>query len=42
MSSGGQFAVSPDMHEPIGYIPPVEAGANYDRQLARQASTVEA
>ena len=28
--------------EPIGYIPPVEAEANYYRQLASQVSTVEA
>ena len=28
--------------EPIGYIPPVEAEANYYRQLASQATTVEA
>lgn len=28
--------------EPIGYILPVEAEANYDRQLASQASVVEA
>jgi putative transposase len=28
--------------EPIGYIPPAEAEANYYRQLASQASTVEA
>ena len=27
---------------PIGYIPPVEAEANYYRQLASQTSTVEA
>ena len=28
--------------EPIGYIPPAEAEANYDRQLASQAPPVEA
>ncbi len=28
--------------EPIGYIPPAEAEANYYRQLASQPSTVEA
>ena len=28
--------------EPIGYIPPAEAGANYYRQLASQAATVAA
>ncbi len=28
--------------EPIGYVPPAEAEANYYRQLANQASTVEA
>jgi transposase InsO family protein len=28
--------------EPIGYIPPAEAEANYYRQLASQASTVAA
>lgn len=28
--------------EPIGYIPPAEAEANYHRQLANQATTVEA
>jgi putative transposase len=28
--------------EPIGYIPPAEAEANYYRQLTRQASAVEA
>lgn len=26
---------------PIGYVPPAEAEANYDRYLATQASTVE-
>jgi transposase InsO family protein len=28
--------------EPIGYIPPAEAEANYYRQLAGQAATVAA
>ena len=28
--------------EPIGYIPPAEAEANYYRQLASQAAAVEA
>ncbi len=28
--------------EPIGYIPPAEAEANYYRQLASQATAVEA
>ena len=28
--------------EPIGYIPPAEAEANYCRQLASQAATAEA
>jgi transposase InsO family protein len=28
--------------EPIGYIPPAEAEANYYRQLASQAATVVA
>ena len=28
--------------EPIGYIPPAEAEANYYRQLASQATTVAA
>ena len=28
--------------EPIGYIPPAEAEANYYRQLANQAATVDA
>jgi len=28
--------------EPIGYIPPTEAEANYYRQLANQAATVVA
>ena len=28
--------------EPIGYIPPAEAKANYDRQLASQAAAVAA
>ena len=28
--------------EPIGYIPPAEAEANYYRQLANQAATVTA
>jgi len=28
--------------EPIGYIPPADAAANYHRQLASQATTVAA
>lgn len=28
--------------EPIGYIPPAEVEANYDRHLASQVSTVAA
>jgi len=38
----GCLANNHSLLEPIGYIPPAEAEANYYRQLASQAATVAA
>ena len=37
----GCLANNHSLLEPIGYIPPAEAEANYYRQLASQAATAE-
>jgi hypothetical protein len=36
----GVLVQPPRLLEPIGYIPPAEAEANYYRQLASQAAAV--